>query len=111
MKVEEIRNLARERGLKPAKLTKRELVKLIQRAEGNFDCFASAVHGFCDQVACLWHKACMKESTVPVRAVTVKKSAPKKKAAPKKKSVAKKKVAVKKKSADKEKKAKKKAKK
>ena len=110
MKLEEIRNLARERGLKPAKLTKRELVKMIQRAEGNFDCFASAVHGFCDQVACLWHKACMKESTVPVRAVTVKKSAPKKKAALKKKSVAKKRVAVEK-SADKDKKAKKKAKK
>ena len=88
MKLDELRQLARERGVKPAKMTKRELVKLLQRVEGNFDCFASAVHGFCDQVACLWHHDCMKESTTPPKKA--------KASAPKKKSVAKKKVVKKK---------------
>ena len=62
MKVEEIRKLARDRGLKPAKLTKRELVRMIQRSEGNFDCFGTATAGVCDQLGCLWREACFKES-------------------------------------------------
>lgn len=93
MKLDDIRKLARERGLKPARLTKRELIKLIQRSEGNFDCYASADQGHCDQLDCLWIDPCLKEAVVPVAAV---KSAPKKRAATKKKSSAKKKAVTKK---------------
>ena len=107
MKLDDIRKLARERGLKPAKLNKRELVKMIQRSEGNFDCYASAAHGECDQVVCLWREGCFKDGAAAVaekpRAVA-KKKAVTKKSAPKKKSVAKKKAApIKKKSVAKKK--------
>lgn len=37
---------------------KSELVRRIQRAEGNFDCFASPNNGVCDQTECLWRDDC-----------------------------------------------------
>lgn len=58
MNVQEIRVIARERGVKPGRMTKLELVKMIQREEGNFACFGSAVDGQCDQLACLWRQDC-----------------------------------------------------
>lgn len=58
MNVQEIRHIAKERGLKPGKLTKPDLVKMIQKEEGNFTCFATAVDGECDQTGCLWRKDC-----------------------------------------------------
>ena len=97
MKLEEIRQLARDRGLKPAKLTKRELVKLIQNSEGNFDCFSSAVDGHCDQLACFWREDCFQEGTAPVAAEPAPAPAPAVKKSAAKKSVAKKKAAAKKK--------------
>lgn len=62
MIMQEIRDLARDRGLKPAKLKKIELVRKIQKEEGNFDCFASALDGYCDQPKCLWRDDCLEAS-------------------------------------------------
>jgi hypothetical protein len=59
MLMQEIREIAKVRGIKPAKLTKVNLIKEIQRTEGNFDCFASAEAGECDQVNCLWRDDCL----------------------------------------------------
>ena len=58
MNIQEIRRLARNQGLMPKKLSKLDLVRQIQRNEGNFDCFATAYDGECDQYACLWRKDC-----------------------------------------------------
>jgi len=58
MNMQEIRNLAKHHGVKPARLTKVELVQAIQHVEGNFDCFASATDGYCDQSACSWRADC-----------------------------------------------------
>lgn len=63
MNMQEIREIARERGIKPGKLTKVELVKELQRGEGNFDCYSTAVDKFCDQAACLWRTDCFKQSS------------------------------------------------
>jgi len=59
MNMQEIRQIARSRGLKAGKKTKINLVRSIQNAEGNFDCFATAVGGICDQEACLWRQDCL----------------------------------------------------
>lgn len=59
MKMQEIRDLARERGVKPGKLNKVKLVKQLQLNEGNFDCFATNHTGDCDQVRCLWRADCL----------------------------------------------------
>ncbi len=58
MNMQEIRQIARAQGVKPGKQTKERLIKTIQRAEGNFDCFATAFNGICNQSGCLWRKDC-----------------------------------------------------
>lgn len=58
MKVQQVRDIARSKGLQPGKAEKVELVKTIQRQEGNFDCFATAHAGMCDQSGCLWREDC-----------------------------------------------------
>jgi hypothetical protein len=58
MNMQEIRSLAKHCGVKTSRLSKIELVQAIQNSEGNFDCFATAVEGYCDQVGCLWRADC-----------------------------------------------------
>ncbi len=60
MNVKEIQVFARNRGIKPGRLNKINLVRLIQREEGNFDCFATAYDGVCDQTNCYWREDCLK---------------------------------------------------
>jgi hypothetical protein len=62
MQLQKIRDIARNHGLKTAKLNKAALIKHIQVAEGNFDCFATATAGCCDQLACSWRDDCLKPS-------------------------------------------------
>jgi len=58
MKMEEVRSIARSHSIKPAHLSKTELIKTIQTREGNFDCFATAYDGECDQFGCIWREDC-----------------------------------------------------
>ena len=58
MQMQEIRTIAKEHGLKPSRLNKVGLVRLIQAAEGNFECFATALAGDCDQYGCLGREDC-----------------------------------------------------
>ncbi len=58
MKIERIRTIARSHGVNSSRQGKRELIRAIQRQEGNFDCFATAYNGICDQYHCLWRKDC-----------------------------------------------------
>ncbi len=107
MKIEDIRKLARAIGIKPGKLNKAQLIHSIQRQEGNFDCFGSAVGGECDQHACGWREDCLpapakkavatKKSTTKKKAVASKNTAAKSKPEAKKKAVTTKKKTVKKK--------------
>ena len=61
MRVEEIRNIARERGIKAGKMPKGELIRTIQREEGNSDCFGVAANLPCDQAGCLWRADCRQD--------------------------------------------------
>ncbi|MGA9665944.1 MAG: SAP domain-containing protein [Gallionella sp.] len=58
MKLEEIRSIAKLHTINPGKLSKTELIRTIQSEEGNFDCFATAYSGECDQVNCIWREDC-----------------------------------------------------
>lgn len=58
MKMDEIRSIAKLHGINPGKFSKAELIKCIQTDEGNFDCFATACSGECDQAGCLWREDC-----------------------------------------------------
>jgi hypothetical protein len=60
MKMQEIRNIAKERGLKVSGgINKTELIRSIQRAEGNTDCFGTEHVNICGQINCLWREDCL----------------------------------------------------
>lgn len=60
MKMEAVRAKAKALGLKiPFGLSKAELIRRIQRAEGNFDCFGTA-KDYCDQLECCFREDCLK---------------------------------------------------
>jgi len=54
IKLQEIKNIAKGKGVNPARMKKDELIKAIQRAEGNNDCFGTASSAECGQMSCLW---------------------------------------------------------
>jgi hypothetical protein len=59
MKIDEIKNIAKQRNIKVGKATKCELVRAIQQAEGNQQCFASNSSKVCGQLSCLWREDCV----------------------------------------------------
>lgn len=63
MKLEEVRSIAKSHSINPAKLSKTELIKSIQTDEGNFDCFATAYSGECDQACCSWRDDCFEAAS------------------------------------------------
>ncbi len=58
MKLAEVSAIAKAQNINPGKLSKAELIKTIQTHEGNFDCFATAISGECDQTGCSWREDC-----------------------------------------------------
>jgi len=59
MRMSDIELKARKAGIKNTwRFSKKELVKAIQRAEGNFDCFGTATV-YCNQSACCWKTDCI----------------------------------------------------
>lgn len=62
MSMKTIRQLAKTLQVETGQLSKTDLIKKIQLAEGNFDCYGSASSGECDQVDCVWRDDCLSES-------------------------------------------------
>lgn len=61
MTVKQLKEIAKAKGVRVGNMRKKEtLIKEIQRAEGSFDCFGTAMHGICDQMYCLWREDCLK---------------------------------------------------
>lgn len=58
MKMQEIRAIAKQHGIKTGNLSKVKLVRSIQVNEGNFDCFATPAIESCGQMGCLWREDC-----------------------------------------------------
>ena len=60
IRLSDIEKKARSLGITDTwKHAKKDLIKSIQRKEGNFDCFGTA-RGSCDQSACYWKSDCLK---------------------------------------------------
>lgn len=62
MNMQEVRSIAKTRSIDVAGLNKMEIIHKVQRQEGNFDCFATAYNGVCDQLGCAWRKDCFEAS-------------------------------------------------
>jgi len=61
VKISVIRDIAKSRGMKTGKMDKTELIRAVQREEGNHDCFATPYVRECNQLNCLWREDCLKE--------------------------------------------------
>lgn len=60
MNMNEIKHIARSRGLKPGQLKKVDLIRAIQEQEGNESCFRTDRADGCDQLQCLWRTDCLR---------------------------------------------------
>ena len=58
MKIQEIRTQAKTLGIKAFGKNKEALVRAIQRAEGNHDCFNRGESQTCGQPSCAWRTDC-----------------------------------------------------
>jgi len=59
MTLKEVKEFAKNHDIKVNKMKKNEIIKAIQKAEGNFDCFGTAISGNCSQDDCLWREDCL----------------------------------------------------
>jgi len=59
MNMQEVRKIAKDYQIKTAKMGKAELIKMVQKAQGHFDCFGTPLMGECDQMECMWRSDCL----------------------------------------------------
>ena len=60
MTLKEIKEIARKMNLKVANVKKTDIIRTIQRSEGNNDCFKTDYVNECGQFHCLWRQDCSK---------------------------------------------------
>jgi hypothetical protein len=58
MKMAEVVSIAKTKGLKPFGKKKQDLVREIQRAEKNRDCYNRGESAACGQAKCAWRTDC-----------------------------------------------------
>jgi hypothetical protein len=59
MKLDEIKEIAKQHNIKVGKMKKADLVRAIQQVEKNDLCFETGQAATCGQVACLWREDCV----------------------------------------------------
>lgn len=61
MRIQKVREIAKKKGVEAGKkLNQTDLIRAIQKAEGNNDCFATTQVRECNQMNCLWREDCVK---------------------------------------------------
>lgn len=68
MTPKDLKKIAKEYGIDAKGLSPRELIRSIQRQEENFDCYATATVGECDQLNCRWRGDCLELEAASARA-------------------------------------------
>ena len=58
VRMDEVRKRAKALGIKTAQMKKADLIRQIQKTEGNFDCFGTA-QDYCDQWNCCFREDCL----------------------------------------------------
>lgn len=58
MNMNEIKAVAKERGVNAGRLKKADLLRALQEGEGNVACFETGQAGACGQPHCLWREDC-----------------------------------------------------
>lgn len=60
MKIEKVRKKAKVLGINWGKMKKAELIRTIQKAEGNTPCFGNSNNGNCPYTNCCFREDCLK---------------------------------------------------
>jgi hypothetical protein len=58
MKLEEIKEIAKQHNIKVGRMKKAELVRAIQQTENNVECFETGTANNCGENDCLWREDC-----------------------------------------------------
>jgi hypothetical protein len=58
MKIQDVKEIAKKQGVNAGKMNKTDLIRAIQKAEGNHACFDTASVQTCGQMNCLWRADC-----------------------------------------------------
>ncbi len=58
MKLQQVKELARQRGVALGKMNKSDSIRAIQKAEGNTSCYNTTRAAECGQTNCLWRGDC-----------------------------------------------------
>lgn len=58
MNMQQVKEIAKQRGIKAGSMKKAELVRAIQSDEGNDACYGTGRADSCGQDACLWRDDC-----------------------------------------------------
>lgn len=58
MDLAEVKKMAKALGVKVSRMGKLELIREIQKKEGNFPCFGTAA-GYCDRLDCCFREDCL----------------------------------------------------
>jgi hypothetical protein len=59
MRLEEIQKMAKGMGIRSLKMKKPHLIRAIQRAENNIECYGTKRVTNCQEMACLWKSDCL----------------------------------------------------
>jgi len=59
MRLDEIKEIAKQHNIKTGKMKKSGLIKAVQAAESNDVCFETGKVNSCGQDACLWREECV----------------------------------------------------
>lgn len=57
--IADLKKKAKKLSIQPGAMSKTQLVRAIQTAEGNFPCFKTAADDTCDQHGCAWREDCL----------------------------------------------------
>ena len=60
MNMQKVKKIAQGMGLNTHSMKKTEVIRAIQRAENNFDCYGTQRVESCQENECLWKKDCIK---------------------------------------------------
>jgi hypothetical protein len=58
MKMKDVQKIAKQKGIDAGKMNQTDLIRAIQKAEGNNPCFATSAVQTCGQKNCLWSADC-----------------------------------------------------
>lgn len=61
MNINEIKAVAKKKGVKTVKMKKVDIIRAIQKAENNFECYGTDRVQNCNEQNCLWLSDCVKE--------------------------------------------------